>query len=73
MCFFKKKSGVKGLCSDYWLDTELEIVTLDNSILGDHKNNFDFIIDNRFIIFIEHQSTVNPNMPLRMLIYCKAV
>ena len=55
--------------SDYSLDTELEIVTLDNSIFGDLKNDLAFIIDNKFIILIEHQSTVNPNMPLRMLIY----
>lgn len=51
------------------MDTELEIVTLDNSIFGDIKNDLAFIIDNKFIILIEHQSTVNPNMPLRMLIY----
>ena len=55
--------------SDYSLDTELEIVTLDNSIFGDLKNDLAFIIDNKFIILVEHQSTVNPNMPLRMLIY----
>lgn len=54
---------------DYSMDTELEIVTLDNSIFGDIKNDLAFIIDNKFIILIEHQSTVNPNMPLRMLIY----
>ena len=55
--------------SDYSLDTELEIVTLDNSIFGDLKNDLAFVIDNKFIILVEHQSTVNPNMPLRMLIY----
>ena len=55
--------------SDYSLDTELEIVTLDNSIFGDLKNDLAFVIDNKFIILVEHQSTVNPNMPLRMFIY----
>ena len=55
--------------SDYSPDTELEIVTLDNSIFGDLKNDLAFVIDNKFIILIEHQSTVNPNMPLRMFIY----
>ena len=55
--------------SDYSLDTELEIVTLDNSIFGDLKNDLAFVIDDKFIILVEHQSTVNPNMPLRMLIY----
>ena len=55
--------------SDYSPDTELEIVTLENSIFGDLKNDLAFVIDNKFIILVEHQSTVNPNMPLRMLIY----
>ena len=32
-------------------------------------NALSFIIDNKLIILIEHQSTINPNMPLRMLCY----
>lgn len=28
-----------------------------------------FIIDNKLIILVEHQSTINPNMPVRMLCY----
>ncbi len=54
---------------NYSKETELEIVTLENSIFGDIKNDLAFIIDNHFIILIEHQSTINPNMPLRMLSY----
>ncbi|MEI3502479.1 MAG: hypothetical protein V8Q42_02025 [Anaerovoracaceae bacterium] len=47
----------------------MKIVTLDNVIFGDRKNDLTFMIENRFIILIEMQSTVNPNMPLRFLVY----
>ena len=55
--------------SDYPPDTYVKIVTLDNVIFGDRKNDLAFMIENRFIILIEMQSTVNPNMPLRFLVY----
>lgn len=53
----------------YSRDTEIEIVTLEDALFGDIKNDLSFIMDNRFIVMIEHQATVNPNMPLRMLSY----
>lgn len=52
--------------SNYPPDTEIEIVTLDDVIFGGAKNDLSFIIGNRFIVLIEHQSTISPNMPLRM-------
>ena len=55
--------------SNYPPDTYVKIVTLDNVIFGDRKNDLAFMIENRFIILIEMQSTVNPNMPLRFLVY----
>ena len=46
----------------------LEIVTLENAIYMGMKNDLAFILD--FNIFLwEHQSTYNPNIPLRDLIY----
>ena len=50
-------------------DTEVEIVTLDDAIFGDVKNDLAFIIDGHYLILAEHQSTINPNIPLRMLSY----
>ena len=50
-------------------ETEVEIVTLDDAVYGGIKNDLAFIIDGHFIILIEHQSTVSPNIPLRMLSY----
>ena len=54
---------------NYPLDTEIEINTLDEVFFRKQKNDISFIIDNRFIVLIEHQSTINGNMPLRLLIY----
>ena len=54
---------------NYSTETDLEIITLENSIFGDMKNDLAFIIDGRFIILIEHQSTVSPNLPFREFIY----
>jgi hypothetical protein len=33
------------------------------------KNDVAFMIDGHFLIFVEHQSTLNENMPLRLLLY----
>ena len=46
----------------------LEIVTLENAIYMGMKNDLDFIIDTDLFLY-EHQSTYNPNMPLRDLFY----
>ena len=47
---------------------KLEIVTLENAIYMGMKNDLDFIIDTDLFLY-EHQSTYNPNMPLRDLFY----
>ena len=46
----------------------LEIVTLENAIYMGMKNDLAFIIDTELFLY-EHQSTYNPNMPLRDLFY----
>ena len=45
-----------------------EIVTLENAIYMGMKNDLAFIIDTELFLY-EHQSTYNPNMPLRDLFY----
>ncbi len=47
---------------------ELEITTLENAIYMTVKNDLSCVIDMRLNIF-EHQSSINPNMPLRDLDY----
>ena len=46
----------------------LEINTLENAIYMNMQNDLSFIIDVRLSLY-EHQSTVNPNLPLRFLWY----
>ena len=47
---------------------ELEIVTLENAIYMNMKNDLAFILDVSLNLY-EHQSTFTPNMPLRNLFY----
>ena len=46
----------------------LEVNTLENAIYINMKNDISFIIGNELYLY-EHQSTFNPNMPLRDLLY----
>ncbi len=54
--------------SDYDNPDDLEIVTLENAIYMNMKNDNAFILHDYMNLY-EHQSTFNPNMPLRDLIY----
>ena len=46
----------------------LEITTLENAIYMNYKNDVSFVFDFELMLY-EHQSTMNPNMPLRDLFY----
>jgi len=48
--------------------SELEITTIEDVLYVSIKNDLSFLIDSQMCLF-EHQSTVNPNMPLRGLLY----
>ena len=50
----------------------LEITTLENAIYMNYKNDISFVMNFELMLY-EHQSTVNPNMPLRHLIYVTKV
>ena len=54
--------------TDYRNPEELEIVTLENAIYMGMKNDLAFIMDLNLYLY-EHQSTYNPNIPLRNLFY----
>ena len=47
---------------------ELEIVTLENAIYMGMKNDLAFVLEMGLYLY-EHQSTYNPNIPLRDLFY----
>lgn len=48
--------------------TDLEVITLENAIYMNMKNDVAFLMADRLNLY-EHQSTFNPNMPLRNLFY----
>ena len=54
--------------SDYHDPSKLQIITLENAIYIGMKNDLAFVIDTNLFLY-EHQSTYNPNMPLRNLFY----
>jgi hypothetical protein len=49
------------------------INTLTDVIFKNQINDLSFILDNRLVVLLEHQSTINPNMPLRLLLYIARV
>lgn len=54
--------------TDYTDPEMLQIVTLENAIYMAMENDLAFIVDLHLYLY-EHQSTYNPNMPLRDLFY----
>lgn len=72
MIFRDKKKLLKlynAVSGRNYTDPELlTITTLENAIYMSVKNDVSFIIDLRLSLY-EHQSTYNPNMPLRVLFY----
>ncbi len=58
--------------TDYDNPEDLEITTLQDAVYMNYKNDVSFVFD--FVLNLyEHQSTINPNMPLRDLIYVTKV
>ncbi|MDR1439750.1 MAG: hypothetical protein LBJ10_06990 [Clostridiales bacterium] len=55
--------------TDYPMDAELSIETLEGALFLDQMNDVAFLLDGKLVVLIEHQSTVNANMPLRALMY----
>lgn len=57
----------------HYTDVEnLRITTLENAIYMNMKNDLSFVFDFSLSIY-EHQSTMNPNIPLRDLFYVSKV
>ena len=50
-------------------DTQLERVNLEQVLYKSYYNDIAVLVNGQFILMIEHQSTINPNMPLRLLEY----
>ena len=72
--FFNEPTRLLDLCNSL-LDSnfssvhDIEINTLDTSFFSGLKNDISCKIGNNFLILVEHQSSVNLNMPFRCLSY----
>jgi hypothetical protein len=50
-------------------DVPLVINTLTDALFMERINDISFLLAEQLIVLLEHQSTVNPNMALRMFLY----
>ena len=72
--YFSDKYRLLDLCNallqtDGKNPDEIIVNTLDGVFFGKLKNDLSCLYKNNFLVMIEHQSTPNENMPLRMLFY----
>ncbi|MCR5147873.1 MAG: Rpn family recombination-promoting nuclease/putative transposase [Eubacterium sp.] len=56
------------LLPDDW-DGEIKLLHLDDTLYKAFKNDVSFLVGDIILILAEHQSTINPNMPFRALLY----
>ena len=72
--YFNEPARLLSLCNavlgtKYTNPDELSINTLEGIFFDKQKNDISCTIDKHFLVLIEHQSTVNENMPFRCLSY----
>lgn len=72
--YFNEPERLLSLCNailgtDYQDATELKINTLEGIFFDDQKNDISCTIRNNFLVLVEHQSSINENMPFRCLSY----
>lgn len=72
LLFADKKRGLELYnalnLSGYSKESELEIKTLEDAIWMKMKNDVAYLIRDVLALY-EHQSTLNPNLPVRRLLY----
>lgn len=54
-------------------NTKVEDKTIENTVYTGRYNDLSMLLDNKLIVMIEHQSTLNPNIPFRFLEYVTRV
>ena len=55
--------------TNYPPDTPVEINTLTDVLYKNHINDLSFVLDGQAVVLIEHQSTINNNMAVRLFLY----
>ena len=51
------------------LDTKVQPLQIANALYTSLRCDLSFKLENELIVIIEHQSTINQNMPTRLLLY----
>ena len=72
--YFNNEHRLLSLCNavletNYKDESKIEINTLEGNFFSGQKNDVSCSIQDKFLVMVEHQSTVNPNMPFRFLSY----
>ena len=72
--YFNEPNRLLSLCNailgtDYKNSQKLNINTLEGIFFDNQKNDISCVIENNFLVLIEHQTSVNNNMPFRCLSY----
>ncbi len=75
--FYEDETAEKNLLSlynalhdtDYKSEKMIRKVRVENILYKNFKNDISFEADGKMLVFGEHQSTINKNMPLRCLMY----
>lgn len=72
--YFNEPERLLSLCNavletNYTDTAKLNINTLEGMFFDDQKNDISCTIKNHFLILVEHQTSVNNNMPFRCLSY----
>ena len=69
--YFNDEERLLSLCNAL-LGTDaaaLKINTLEGTFFDRQKNDISCVVENNFLVLVEHQSTINENMPFRCLSY----
>ena len=72
--YFNEPERLLSLCNavletNYTDIAKLNINTLEGMFFDDQKNDISCTIENHFLVLVEHQTSVNENMPFRCLSY----
>jgi hypothetical protein len=72
--YFQEKSRLIELYNaitnaNYPADADIQINTLEDILFMGRRNDISFLLDDTLVILVEHQSTINLNMPLRFLLF----
>ena len=59
--------------ANYDESAPIDIVTIKDVLFRTLKNDLAFVLGGRFVVLVEHQSSINENMPLRDLMYISTV